>query len=162
MTDQSVAPGKFVAVTYSMRDLDGNLLEQSELPVSYIQGGSTELIGGMDKALTGKRVGDEVEMTVPADAGFGAHDPALTFTDDLANVPPEFRRVGAEVQMQNDTGDVKTFYVTSIENGQLTVDGNHPLAGKPLQVRMTIQEVRDPTAEELVQDRAGPPAAGLH
>jgi FKBP-type peptidyl-prolyl cis-trans isomerase SlyD len=162
MTDQAVAPGKFVSVTYRMHDLDGNLLEQSDLPVSYIHGGSTELIGGMDKALAGKRMGDEIEMTVPADQGFGLHDPALTFTDDLANVPPEFRRIGAEVQMQNDTGDLKTFYVTSIENNRLTVDGNHPLAGKSLQVWMTVREIRDATPEELAQDRAGPAASGLH
>jgi FKBP-type peptidyl-prolyl cis-trans isomerase SlyD len=162
MTDQPVSPGKFVSVTYSMRDDDGNLLEQSDLPVSYIHGGRTELIGGMDLALAGKRVGDEVEMTVPVGDGFGPHDPNLTFTDDLANVPPEFRFVGAEVPMQNEAGEVKTFYVTRIEDGQLTVDGNHPLAGKPLRVRMTIHEVRDPTPAEVAQDQAGPPASGLH
>jgi FKBP-type peptidyl-prolyl cis-trans isomerase SlyD len=64
--------------------------------------------------------------------------------------------------MQNEAGEVMTFYVTSIANGRLTVDGNHPLAGKPLQVRMTVREVRDPTPEELAQDRAGPAASGLH
>ena len=162
MTDQSVRPGKFVSITYTMRDAEGNVVEQSDLPVSYIHGGSTELIGGMDRALAGKHVGDEVEMAVPADAAFGPHDPSLTFTDDLTNVPPQFRYLGAEVQMQNEAGDVKTFYVTHIEDGRLTVDGNHPLAGKPLQVRMTVREVRDPTAAELAQDRAGPAASGLH
>jgi FKBP-type peptidyl-prolyl cis-trans isomerase SlyD len=162
MTDQSVSPGKFVSITYTMRDADGNILEQSDLPVSYIHSGSTELIGGMDQALAGKRVGDEVEMSVAPGDAFGPHDPNLTFTDDLANVPPEFRYVGAEVQMQNDSGDVKTFYVTRIEDSRLTVDGNHPLAGKPLQVRMTVREVRDPTPAELAQDRAGPAASGLH
>ena len=162
MTDQPVRPGKFVSITYSLRDQDGNLFEQSDLPVSYIHGGSTELIGGMDRALAGKRAGDEVEMTVPAGQAFGPHDPSLTFTDDLDNVPPELRRIGAEVQMQSESGDLKTFYVTRIENGRLTVDGNHPLAGKPLRVRMTIHEVRDPTPEELAQDRAGPAASGLH
>jgi len=162
MTDQTVSPGKFVSITYTMRDADGKVLEQSDLPVSYIHGGSTELIGGMDRALAGKRVGDEVEMSVPAGDAFGPHDPDLTFTDDLANVPPEFRFVGAEVPMQNDAGDARTFYVTRIEDGRLTVDGNHPLAGKPLQVRMTVREVRDPTPAEVAQDRAGPPASGLH
>ncbi len=162
MTDQPIRAGKFVSITYTMRDENGSVLEQSDLPVSYIHGGSTELIGGMDRALAGKRVGDEVEMSVPAGDAFGPHDPNLTFTDDLHNVPPEFRFVGAEVPMQNDTGDVKTFYVTRIEEGQLTVDGNHPLAGKPLRVRMTIREVRDPTPAELAQDRAGPASTGLH
>jgi FKBP-type peptidyl-prolyl cis-trans isomerase SlyD len=162
MSDQLVRPGKFVSVTYSMGDEAGNVVEQSDLPVSYIHGGTTELIGGMDQALAGKRVGDAVELHLPAEAAFGHHDPNLTFTDDLANVPPEFRFVGAEVPMQNDAGDARTFYVTRIEDGRLTVDGNHPLAGKPLQVRMTVREVRDPTPAEIAQDRAGPPASGLH
>jgi FKBP-type peptidyl-prolyl cis-trans isomerase SlyD len=162
MTDQPVSTGKFVSITYSMRDEEGNLLEQSDLPVSYIHGGHTELIGGMDRVLAGKRVGDEVEMTVAAGDAFGPHDPDLTFTDDLANVPPEFRHVGAEVQMQSQAGEVKTFHVTRIEKGRLTVDGNHPLAGKPLRIKMTVREVRDPTPEELAQDRAGPAASGLH
>ena len=45
--------------------------------------------------------------------------------------------------MKNDKGEAKTFYVTRIEDGKVTVDGNHPLAGKHLTVRVTITEVRD-------------------
>jgi FKBP-type peptidyl-prolyl cis-trans isomerase SlyD len=151
-----------VSITYSMGDEAGNVVEQSDLPVSYIHGGSTELIGGMDQALAGKRVGDAVELHLPPEAGFGPHDSDLTFTDDLANVPPQFRRIGAEVQMQNDAGEVKSFYVTRIEGGRLTIDGNHPLAGKALRVTVTVREVRDPTPAELAQDRAGPASTGLH
>ncbi len=77
--------------------------------------------------------------------GFGSHDPALTFVDDIDNVPPQFRKVGAEVQMQNDEGEVKSFFVRKIENGKLTVDGNHPLAGKTLKIRVEIKEVREAT-----------------
>ena len=74
---------------------------------------------------------------------WGPHDPGLTYTDDIENIPPQFRQLGAEVSMQNDAGEMKTFYVTRIEDGQLTVDGNHPLAGKPLIVKVSILEVRD-------------------
>jgi FKBP-type peptidyl-prolyl cis-trans isomerase SlyD len=88
-------------------------------------------------------------MTVAPEDGFGAHDPNLTFTDDIENVPPEFRRLGAEVEMQNEAGDVLNFYVTKIEDGKLTMDGNHPLAGKKLMVRVTIKEVRDPTPADI-------------
>ena len=45
--------------------------------------------------------------------------------------------------MQNETGESKTFYVTSIDDGKLTVDGNHPLAGKELTVKVKIIEVRN-------------------
>jgi FKBP-type peptidyl-prolyl cis-trans isomerase SlyD len=45
-------------------------------------------------------------------------------------------------------------HVTKIEGGRLTVDGNHPPAGRELRVKVDIKEVRDPTGEELAQDLA--------
>ena len=164
MTDQVIRPGKYVTLTYSIADETGNIVEQTDLPVGYIHGGNTELIGGMDDAISGKRAGDRVELQLGAQQAFGPHDPSLTFTDDLENVPPEFRFVGAEVPMRNDSGDVKSFYVTRIEDGTLTVDGNHPLAGKALKVHVRIQEVRDPSAAEIAQDggACALPGGGLH
>jgi len=151
MSKQTIKPGKFVSLTYSIVDDKGQVVEQSDLPVSYIYGGDTEMIGGMDRAMAGKKAGDSVQLTVSPEQGFGPHDPSLTFTDDLENVPPEFRRVGAEVQMQNEAGEVKVFYVTRIANGKLTVDGNHPLAGKELKVTVRILEVRDATQEDMLR-----------
>lgn len=152
MSNQSIEQGKLVSLTYRIYGESGDLLEQSDLPVSYIHGGQNELIGGMDRAVAGKCAGEEVELKVTPEQGFGPHDPDLTFTDSIENVPPQFRHVGAEVQMQNDSGEVKTFYITKIADGQLTVDGNHPFAGKHLRVKVQIKEVRDPTEQELAQD----------
>ncbi|MCU7842203.1 MAG: FKBP-type peptidyl-prolyl cis-trans isomerase [Candidatus Thiodiazotropha sp. (ex Monitilora ramsayi)] len=150
MSQEIIKVGKYVSLTYSICDLDGNVLEQSDLPVNYIHGGETELIGGMDRAVEGKSPGDEVSITITPAQGFGEHDPELTFTDDLDNVPPQFRQLGAEVQMQNEAGEVKSFFVTKIEDGKLTVDGNHPLAGKDLKVNVKILEVRDATKEDAM------------
>lgn len=106
----------------------------------------------MDEVISGSRVGDEVDMLLRAEDAFGAHDPSLTCTDKLADVPPGFRFVGAEVPMQNASGD-----------GQPTVDGNHP-AGKSPRVHIRVQGVRDPTPDELAQDRPSGsiPNGGLH
>jgi FKBP-type peptidyl-prolyl cis-trans isomerase SlyD len=149
MSKETIQPGKFVSLTYTISDAENNLLEQNDIPVSYIHGGEQELIGSMDRAVLGKSAGDMVEMTVPPEDGFGPRNPNLTFTDDIENVPSEFRRLGAEVQMQNEAGEVVNFYVTKIADGKLTVDGNHPLAGKTLMVRVTIKEVRDPTPADI-------------
>ena len=162
MSKEIIKSGKFVSLTYSISDLDDHVLEQSDLPVNYIHGGETELIGGMDRAVTGKGPGDEVSLTVPPDKGFGEHDPDLTFTDDIENVPPQFRQLGAEVQMQNEAGEVKSFFVTRIENGKLTVDGNHPLAGKTLKVKVKILEVRDATQEDLMNVGSQGPSPTLN
>jgi len=150
MSSETIKAGKFVSLTYSIADTEGNILEQSDLPVNYIHGGETELIGGMDRAIEGKQVGDEATISLTPEQGFGDHDPDLTFTDDLENVPPQFRQLGAEVQMQNEAGEVKSFFVTKIANGKLTVDGNHPLAGKHLRVKVKILEVRDATKEDAM------------
>jgi FKBP-type peptidyl-prolyl cis-trans isomerase SlyD len=143
MSEQTIQPGKYVGLTYQIEDQLGDVVEQHDIPLGFVYGSDTELIGNMDKAVAGRRVGDEVEVKVSPEQGFGPYDPALTFSDDLENVPPQFRRIGAEVQMQNDKGEAKSFYVTQIEDGRLTVDGNHPLAGRELIVRITITEVRD-------------------
>jgi FKBP-type peptidyl-prolyl cis-trans isomerase SlyD len=151
MSKDIITAGKFVSLTYSISDTEGRVLEQSDLPVSYIHGGETELIGGMDAAVAGKSQGDEVTITLPPENGFGQRDPSLTFTDDIENVPLELRNVGAEVQMQNDSGEIRSFYVTRIENGRLTVDGNHPFAGRLLVIKVKILEVRDATVEDQKQ-----------
>lgn len=143
MTDQTIEPGKYVALTYTIVDDHGEVVEQHDVPLGFVYGSDTELIGSMDTAVAGKRAGDQVEVKLPPEQGFGPHDPNLTFTDEVENVPPQFRALGAEVQMQNDQGETKSFYVTKIEDDMLTVDGNHPLAGKELTVRVQIVEVRD-------------------
>lgn len=143
MAKDIIKTGSYVSLTYSIVEDGGNVLEQSDLPVSFVCGSDSELIGGMDREVVGKSVGDSVSFDVAPEDGFGPHDPELTFTDDIENVPPQFHQLGAEVQMQNAEGEVKSFFVTDISNGKLTVDGNHPLAGKKLSVHIKILEVRD-------------------
>jgi FKBP-type peptidyl-prolyl cis-trans isomerase SlyD len=156
---ERIAPAKLVTLTYRITDTEGLVLEQNDMPVSYLHGGYSDMFGKVERALEGKAAGDVVEVTLNPDEGFGDHNPDLTFTDDLDNVPPEFRRIGAEVEMQNEAGDARTFIVTRIENGQLTVDCNHPFAGKTVCFRIEILSVRDATADEL-REAGAPP--GLH
>lgn len=162
MSEQRISRNKAVQFTYSIADDQGNVVEQVDLPVNYIHGGGTMgLIERVERALEGCRAGDTIEVDVPPAEGFGEYDPDLTFSDDIDNVPPQFRQVGAEVEMANDAGETKTFIVTKIENGKLTVDGNHPLAGKTARFSVTVLSVRDATAEEL-RDGIGNPNVKLH
>ncbi|MDQ1363118.1 MAG: FKBP-type peptidyl-prolyl cis-trans isomerase SlyD [Pseudomonadota bacterium] len=150
MSDQRIRRNKVVQFTYSIADDQGNIVEQVDLPVNYVHGASSiGLIESVESALEGSRVGDKIEVSVPPADGFGEHDPDLTFTDDLDNVPPQFRQIGAQVEMANAEGETKTFIVTRIENGKLTVDGNHPLAGKTARFTINILSIRDATADEI-------------
>ena len=148
MSEPVVSLHKVVAITYTIVDDSGIILEQSDIPVYYVHGGPNDMFPDIEAALDGCTLGDSVEVVLPPEKAFGYHDPAMTFTDDIDNVPPEFRRVGAEVEMQNDRGETRSFFVSKIEADKLTVDGNHPYAGKTLTYAVTVADIRDATEEE--------------
>jgi FKBP-type peptidyl-prolyl cis-trans isomerase SlyD len=149
MTEQFVEQNKVVSFVYSIVDESGELLEQSDLPISYVHGGKHDLFEKVEQGLGGAVVNDTVEVSLTPEEGFGHHDPELTYTDVLENVPEEFRTVGAEVEMMNDQGDSRKFTVTRIADGKLTVDGNHPMAGKIITFRIKVIDIRDATPEEI-------------
>ena len=148
MSDQ-IQQDKFVALTYTITDENNEILERTDTPITYIHGRDSQVIEKIENALEGCHAGDEISVDIRPEEGFGEHQPELTFTDDIDNVPPEFRHIGAEVEFQNDKGETKIFRVTTIEDDKLTVDGNHPFAGKTVTYNITITTVRDATAEEL-------------
>ncbi len=148
MSDK-ISNNKFVSLVYTITDNNNNVLERIDVPIQYIQGGKSQVIEKIEKALLGHQVGDLVHVTLNPEEGFGAHDPELTFSDDINNVPPQFHTIGAEVEFQNEQGESKVFRVTNIEDGKLTVDGNHPFAGKNITYNITIKEVRKATSDEI-------------
>jgi len=140
---------KAVHFTYYIVDDTGDQMERSDIPIGYVHGGNSPILPKIGEALGGHKVGDVVEVTVSPEEGFGPYQAEMTFTDDLDNVPAEFHRIGAEVEMQNGSGEARQFRVSHIEDGKLTVDGNHPLAGKTLQFTITITEIHDASNEEI-------------
>lgn len=151
MSESRVTPLKVVSFTYEISDESGQVVEKIDIPVSYLHGGRGDIFPQVEKALDGREVGDRVEVTLSPEEGFGPYRPELTFTDDLANVPPEFRFIGAEVEMQNDQGEAKKFVVSRIADDKLTVDANHPFAGKHITFAVTIVGIRDPRPQEVAQ-----------
>jgi FKBP-type peptidyl-prolyl cis-trans isomerase SlyD len=156
MSVPTVDKYKVVAITYSILDETGIILEQSDIPVYYVHGGPNDMFPEVEDALDGCELGGSVEVVLPPEKAFGEHDPNLAFTDDINNVPPQFRQVGAEVQMQNDRGETRSFFVSKIEDDKLTVDGNHPFAGKTLTYAVTVADIRDATDEEKSQGISKP------
>ncbi|ALE01351.1 FKBP-type peptidyl-prolyl cis-trans isomerase [Candidatus Pseudothioglobus singularis] len=148
----TITTNKFVELTYRIIDqTNGEVIEQVEEPLGYVQGDNTLLFNQVTKELEGKSVGDEVEILLKAEDAFGAKLEELIFTDEINNVPLEYRFIGAAVTMQNDKGGTKDFIVSSIEDGKLTIDGNHPLAGKDIIFYVEVLSVRDATADEIIE-----------
>ncbi len=144
-----ISKNKFVSLVYTITDENDNLLERIDMPIQYIQGVKSQVIENIEKALDGHKEGDLVHVNISPEEGFGPHQPELTFSDDINNVPQQFHSIGAEVEFQNAQGESKIFRVTDMADGKLTVDGNHPFAGKTITYNITVKEVRDATADEI-------------
>ena len=139
-----------VSMDYSLT-VDGEVIDSSEgsEPIEFIQGHGN-IIPGLENALYGMSIGDQKSVSVSADEGYGIYDPEAVLTVQRAEFPVEIpMELGTEVSIQDEGGDVMVAVIESFDNETVTLNGNHPLAGKDLQFDVTIVGLRQPTAEEL-------------
>lgn len=144
-----IAANKVVKMHYSVMDNDKNSIDNSfdGEPLIFIFG-TGYLIQGLEDALQGKEAGDTLSVTVPPEQGYGERH------DELMQAVPKsmFEGMEIEVGMQfrasTDDGD-QSVMIIDIQEDEVIVDGNNPLAGTTLNFDVEILEVRDATPEEL-------------
>jgi FKBP-type peptidyl-prolyl cis-trans isomerase SlyD len=150
---ETIRAGKFVELTYRVTDgRTGHVLTRVEFPLGYVHGHNEILSPAVHARLEGRSAGDVIEVEIDGNQIFGPRDESLVFTDDVDNVPEEYRQVGTSILMENDRGQTRSFLVTHVDDETLTVDGNNPLSGRRVVFRLEILTVRDATDEET---RAG-------
>jgi FKBP-type peptidyl-prolyl cis-trans isomerase SlyD len=144
-----IAMNTVVSITYELRDSDGNVLESTSEPVSYLHGGYDGIFPRVEEELHGKDVGDIVELTLePADA-FGDYDEELVQIEPASAFPTDKLEVGMQFEGEDDSGDVILYTITDVADGKVVVDGNHPWAGERLLFKCTVNNVRPANKEEV-------------
>ena len=145
-----IAKDCVVTLDYTLTDEDGEILDSSEgdEPLVYLHGHG-DIVPGLERALNGHQVGDQVEVDVSPEDGYGDWD------EDLVDVvgkedfdDPEELEVGAQFEVDTDEG-VRVATVIEMEGEDITVDLNHPLAGMNLHFAVKVLDVRAASAEEL-------------
>lgn len=149
MSEEIVGAGKVVYIRYSVLDEGGQVMGQQDMPTGYVHGAGSGLFEEIERALEGAKVGDEVRAELTPEKAFGPSDPDLIVVEDIDNVPPQIRYIGAEAALQNDNGDVLTFRVVSIADGKITLDANNPLAGRKAVCVAEVLSIRAATPQEL-------------
>ena len=150
---ETIQDGKFVELTYKVTDQQsGRVLTSVDFPLGYVHGYNEILAPFVHKELEGKPAGQVIEVPIDGNKVFGARDESLVFTDEIENVPEEYRQVGMTILMENNRGETRSFIVTRIDDDTLTVDGNNPLCGKDIVFTLQILTVRDASEDEM---RAG-------
>ncbi|WP_455210259.1 FKBP-type peptidyl-prolyl cis-trans isomerase [Kaarinaea lacus] len=158
-----IAKHKVVTLDYTLTDNDGNVLDKSQGGEFVYLHGASNIIPGLENALDGKQSGDEVKVSVAPDEGYGQRNDALTqvvpkeafeSTDDL--------QVGQQFHAQTPEGQYVMITVMNIEGDQITIDGNHPLAGVDLNFDVKVVDVRDATDEEVSHGHVHGPGGHDH
>lgn len=141
---------KDCAVTLSLRLTDGHggVLDDGRRPVAYLHGGYDNLFPKLEAALEGQPVGQQVRVHLTVDDAFGPRDESLVRTIPKSEFPPGVK-VGGVLRGTGDDGAEHDFHVMKIKGPVVHLDGNHPWAGRELQVTAKVLAVRDASPEEI-------------
>jgi FKBP-type peptidyl-prolyl cis-trans isomerase SlyD len=144
-----IAKHKVVTIDYTLTNDAGAVIDTSKgaEPLAYIHGVGS-LIPGLESALEGRSPGESLQVKVAPEDGYGQRDDALTQVVTREMFEGEALEVGMRFRARTDEGE-HIFTVMEVQDETVTIDGNHPLAGMPLNFDVSIVDVRDATAEEL-------------
>jgi FKBP-type peptidyl-prolyl cis-trans isomerase SlyD len=145
-----IANNLVVSFDYTLKDPEGNLIDSSDKgqPLSYIQG-LGQIIPRLESAMLGKQTGDKFQITISPLEAYGEYNDEL-----VQKIPKDQFEAGVNIVpgMQFSAereGEHYTITVLEVEEENVVIDGNHPLAGIELNFDVSITEVRDATAEEI-------------
>jgi len=158
-----VEKNRVVSFSYTLRDDQGTVIDSSggRGPLSYLHG-KGNIIPGLEQALAGKAVGDKLDVTVAPEQGYGVRDERLVQIvarakfGEVAGLAP-----GMQVRATGSQGP-RIVTVVSVDRDFVTVDGNHPLAGRTLHFSLEVAEVRKATHEEISHGHVHGPGGHHH
>lgn len=140
-----------VTIDYTLTNDAGEVIDSSSggEPLAYLHGAGN-IIPGLEAALEGKASGDSLQVHIEAVDAYGEHHEGLIQVIDRSMFQGvDELAVGMEFHAQANDGGMQVVRIAAIEGDDVTIDGNHPLAGVPLNFDVTVVEVREASAEEL-------------
>lgn len=145
-----IADRRVATLHFTLLDQQGRQVAttQGHDPLVYVHG-TGGIVRGLEEALAGKRAGDRFEVEVAPEQGFGKRYEELVQTLPRSLLGNDAApRVGAKLKAQTARGPLDVV-VIAVEGDSLTVDGNHPLAGRPFRAHVEVVDVRLATPQEL-------------
>ena len=146
-----IAANKAVSIDYTLTNDDGEVLDSSVggAPLVYLHGAGN-IIPGLEKALEGKAAGDDVKVTVEPEEAYGEFNAELiaVLGRNMFEGVDELE-VGMQFHASGPDGSMQIVTIKALEGDEVTVDGNHPLAGERLTFEVKVVEVRDAQDEEI-------------
>lgn len=158
MANMQVTPQCVVALTWTLKDTLGEVLDELDAPVEFLVGGN-DLLAKIEQALQGHVAGDRVDLHLEPEEAFGDYNEQLVFLEDRQLFPSELEEGMTFEQLPTgakaDAPQGTLYTVTEIYPDHVVLDGNHPLAGIAIRLQMKVEDVREATEEEVGSGSAG-------
>ena len=146
-----IANQHVVAIDYTLSNDAGEVIDSSAgaEPLVYLHGAGN-IIAGLEKALLGKAVGDELDVSIEPEEAYGEYSAEL-----ITNLGREMfegvdeLEVGMQFHASAPDGGMQIVTIRDIDGDQVTIDGNHPLAGQQLNFKVKVVSIRAASEEEL-------------
>ena len=155
-----ITPQCVVALTWTLKDTLGEVLDELDEPVEFLLGGH-DLLLRIEEVLQGHTTNDALDLQLEPEQAFGDYDENLVFLEQRALFPPELEEgmsidgAALPLGVTPDTPKEKIYTVTEIYPEHVVLDGNHPLAGIAIRLSLKIKSVREATQAEVGQGTMG-------
>lgn len=159
----NTAEKRVLSFHYKLTNTKGQTLDSSEgrEPLLFMEG-SGQIIPGLESEMLKLRVGDKKVIHVAAQDAYGLPDPTLKIKVPRTQFPAGFEMTaGAQVGARTSEGE-QMFTIESFTDEEVTLDGNHPLAGEDLNFDIELMEDRPATKDELAHGHAHGPHGHHH
>jgi FKBP-type peptidyl-prolyl cis-trans isomerase SlyD len=146
-----IEANKVVTMNFTLTDENGNVLDSTDSggPFLYISG-TGMVLPKLEEAVSGMIIGTKKQLKLEAKDGYGEYNDDAVRAVGKENFPEDFILEAGMEYMASNPDDVQMpFIITNVEDETVTVDFNHPLAGKNLHFDLELLDVRNATAEEL-------------
>lgn len=153
---QSIADSMVVTVDYTLTLDDGQVADTTEgrTPLQFLAG-SGQLLPAFEDALIGLVAGDETQITLTPEDGYGEYDEEAFEEVPIDQFPTGHEiKPGMAIGVQDSSGEIYDAHVAEVNGDTVVLDYNHPLVGETLHFRIKVLDVRPATAEELEHGHA--------
>ena len=154
---------RVVTLAYILKDNDDNIIDQSDDGSFCYLHGASNIIPGLENALTGKVSGDEFSISIAPEEAYGVRE-----DEKIQTVPREMFpsdqdiEPGMQFHAQSPDGVPLVVTIAKVEEESIVVDGNHPLAGVQLNFEVRVMDVREATSEEIDHGHVHGPEGHQH
>jgi FKBP-type peptidyl-prolyl cis-trans isomerase SlyD len=145
-----ITKDKVAVIDYTLKGDDGDILDASQNGEFVYLHGAQNIIPGLEVALEGKQAGDSISVSIEPKDAYGELDPerVQVVPRDMFDTDEEISP-GMQFHAQSPEGHMMVITVAEVDDDEVTIDGNHAMAGMNLHFSVDVVEVREATAEEL-------------